>query len=390
GSQTLGGAYSLARTTLGQMAVRIALQCNEQDSLLILGEDNPAARLLTRPGEAIYNDAGGLVENNSTFQVVWLGDAVRDRTLERIREKGVRALGEEVLSPIVFEGQSPAPADGNELLERELATLAARPSEGLSPVALIGEPLAIKGPTSIELRRETGMNVLAVTPQAESAMAMLSLAAVSSVISGGSGSRLVIIDSARKDEAEYGVWPRLLASAGAGGASIQHALPDEIEGVFEQLGSELDRRKQGEVGEPVFVVVYGLHRCTALKAADDGFGGFSFGGSESEQGHSRGQASKRFADLLAEGSEMGMHVLTWCDSASSLERMLGRSGAAHFEARILMQMSQSDSISLMDAPAASRLGLHRALLYHEQSGSQERFRPYVRPSTKWVRGLFTS
>ncbi len=31
GSQTWGGAYSLARSTLGQMAVRIALQCSEAD-----------------------------------------------------------------------------------------------------------------------------------------------------------------------------------------------------------------------------------------------------------------------------------------------------------------------------------------------------------------------
>ena len=32
GSQTLGGAYSLARTTMGQMVIRIALQCNEADA----------------------------------------------------------------------------------------------------------------------------------------------------------------------------------------------------------------------------------------------------------------------------------------------------------------------------------------------------------------------
>ncbi len=57
GSQTLGGAYSLARTTLGQMGVRIALQCSDADAHLILSEENSAARLLSRPGEAIYNDA---------------------------------------------------------------------------------------------------------------------------------------------------------------------------------------------------------------------------------------------------------------------------------------------------------------------------------------------
>ncbi len=55
--------------------VRIALQTSEADSQLILGDDNSAARLLSRPGEAIYNDAGGLVEGNSPFQVAWLPDA---------------------------------------------------------------------------------------------------------------------------------------------------------------------------------------------------------------------------------------------------------------------------------------------------------------------------
>src|SRR5262249_8114697 len=46
GSQTLGGAYSLARSTIDQMAVRIALQCSEADAGLILSKDNNAARLL--------------------------------------------------------------------------------------------------------------------------------------------------------------------------------------------------------------------------------------------------------------------------------------------------------------------------------------------------------
>ncbi len=43
-SQTLGGSYSLPRTTLAQMAVRIALQCEGADAMMILSEDNLAAR----------------------------------------------------------------------------------------------------------------------------------------------------------------------------------------------------------------------------------------------------------------------------------------------------------------------------------------------------------
>ncbi|MHC5016789.1 MAG: FtsK/SpoIIIE domain-containing protein [Planctomycetota bacterium] len=84
GSQTLGGAYTLARSTIGQMGVRIALQCSETDSYLILSDDNAAARLLSRPGEAIYNDANGQVEGNSPFQIVWLPEPTREQYLQRL------------------------------------------------------------------------------------------------------------------------------------------------------------------------------------------------------------------------------------------------------------------------------------------------------------------
>ena len=85
GSQTLGGAYSLARATLGQMAIRVALQCNEADAYLIMDDNNSAPRLLIAPGEGIYNDAGGTMEGNSPFQVVWLPDDERDLWLDRVR-----------------------------------------------------------------------------------------------------------------------------------------------------------------------------------------------------------------------------------------------------------------------------------------------------------------
>jgi hypothetical protein len=78
GSQSLGGAYSLARATLGQMVIRVALQCNEADAYLIMDDTNSAPRLLSRPGEGIYNDAGGALEGNSPFQVVWPPDDGRD------------------------------------------------------------------------------------------------------------------------------------------------------------------------------------------------------------------------------------------------------------------------------------------------------------------------
>src|SRR4029077_20552354 len=112
GSQTIGGSSGLARSTIGQMAVRIALQTTEADSQLILGDNNSAARLLTRPGEAIYNDQGGIVEANSPFQVAWLPDEKREIYLERVLERAIKE-GKAKQPAAVFEGNQPADIQKN-------------------------------------------------------------------------------------------------------------------------------------------------------------------------------------------------------------------------------------------------------------------------------------
>src|SRR6185436_5914866 len=131
GSQTLGGEYSLARSTIDQMAVRVALQCSEADAQLILSADNAAARLLSRPGEAIYNDANGLVEGNSPFQVVWLGENRREEYLSRIHDLAPARLAP---SLVVFEGNAPADVSRNGPLRQLLHSRAGGVSS-LSPPA---------------------------------------------------------------------------------------------------------------------------------------------------------------------------------------------------------------------------------------------------------------
>ena len=64
-------------------------------------------------------------------------------------------------------------------------------------------------------------------------------------------------------------------------------------------------------------------------------------------------------------------------SSEMLNRFeLERQGLAECDIRVLLQMSATDSANLMGNADAARLGAHRALLYHEQSGDCEKFRPY--------------
>src|SRR5688572_10054140 len=143
------------------MAVRIALQTSEADSHLILGDNNSAARLLSRPGEAIYNDQGGLVEGNSPFQVAWLSDERKDRYLHAVRKRANgRPSRDGDDSLVIFEGNAPADIRKNRRLV-DLLEAPDWPAQTTSPpVGWIGDPVAIKDPTSIAFRRQSGANLL--------------------------------------------------------------------------------------------------------------------------------------------------------------------------------------------------------------------------------------
>ncbi|MCE5268111.1 MAG: hypothetical protein LLG00_09520, partial [Planctomycetaceae bacterium] len=209
GSQTLGGAYTLARSTIGQMAVRIALQCSEADSHLILSEDNTAARLLTRPGEAIYNDANGLYEGNHPFQIVWLTDHDRDDYLGRIGQLA-RARHCAVPPPIVFEGNVLANLADNVGLKALLEPLDGQrgvASESAGAYAWLGSAVAIKDPTAAVFHRQNGSNLLMVGHREEAAMGVLAAAMISLAAGsrrGGKEERAADSSSPRPDSLPKG------------------------------------------------------------------------------------------------------------------------------------------------------------------------------------------
>jgi len=72
------------------------------------------------------------------------------------------------------------------------------------------------------------------------------------------------------------------------------------------------------------------------------------------------------------------------DSFNNVGRALNRKALGEFEMRVIFQMSANDSASLIDSPKAATLGLHRALLYNEQEGTLETFRPYALPDAGWL------
>jgi hypothetical protein len=386
GSQTLGGAFSLARSTLGQMAVRIALQCSESDAHLILSEDNGAARLLTRPGEAIYNDANGMVEGNNFFQVVWLSDHRREEYLGAIHDLAV-ARHRPPMEQIVFEGNLPAIPRKNYLL----AGLLQAPSWPEPPKAdhgWLGEAIAIKDPTAAVFRPQSGANLLIVGQKDAAALGMMALATISIAAQHppanpahpGSGVKFIVFDGSPIDSPCNG---KLAQLAGLIPHPLEVPTWRELGATIAALAEEVERRQAADAGEAprLYLLIYDLQRYRELRKADDDFG-FSRLGEDKPA-----SPAKQLATILREGPPVGVHTIVWCDSLNNLNRSFDRQGLREFEIRVLFQMSANDSSTLIDSPAASKLGEHRALFFSEEEGKLEKFRPYAYPDDDWLNSV---
>ena len=379
GSQTLGGSYSLPRATLGQMAVRIALQCSEADAHMILSEDNTAARLLTRPGEAIYNDANGMMEGNNLFQVVWLSDERREKYLERIQEMS-REQNIIKPPPIVFEGNLPADVSLNPLLNRLLAATE-WPEAPRADSAWLGDAIAIKDPTVVVFRPQSGSNTLIVGQNDEAALSMLMMSAISIAAQhppvGPQTCRIFLLDGSPVDSAIHG---KLGELADVLPHPVKNITWRELGAMYTELAAEIKRR-QGDASAdqaPIFIFIYDIQRFRDLRKSDDDFG-FSKYDEDKPM-----PPSKLFGDVLRDGPPLGIHTIIWCDSVNNLNRTFDRQGTKEFENRILFQMSSNDSSTLIDTPAASKLGENRALYYSEEENRTEKFRPYGVPEKEWL------
>lgn len=375
GSQTLGGTSRLAQSTIGQMAIRIALQCAEADARQIFEDDNLAARLLSRPGEAIYNDAGGMVVGNSPFQTSWLPEEVRDGYLTHLSKLAADTASSRP-PLIVFEGNAPADIADNHLLATCLSPSGHPVSSGIA-YAWLGEPVAIKDPTAATFRRQGGASLLIVGQNDVAAMALMQTSLVSLVAQQNSASaQFYILDGSPTDADRAGpladLADRLLMSP---------RLIDwrQVPVAMSELAEEVQKRHQNlqTQATSIYVFIHGLQRYRVLRRNDDDF-------SFSATNEAAARPDKQFTEVLRDGPAVGVHLLVWADTLTTLERTVDRRTLREFSQMVLFQMSAADSSTLIDSPLANQLGFHRAIFYSEEHGALERFRPYASPATAWL------
>src|SRR5271157_1665435 len=298
---------------------------------------------LVRQGRAI-----GAPEGNHFFQVVWLPDERREDYLKQIRAMGNERGGALPRSPIVFEGDAAADLSRNPLLRQQL-DLPDWPESLRSAQAWIGDPVAIKEPTSALFRRQGGNHLLIVGQNDEAAMGVIIAAIVSlaaqypPAADGGTrwGARFFVLDGTPEDDPQAGVLGRVASS-----------LPHEIKvggwrdaaPFLAAVAGEVALRQQPDSGDgpELFLFIHDLPRFRDLRRREDDFG---FGRKEDDL------APPDHLDIiLREGPGLGVHLIAWCDTVN-------------------------------------KLGRNRALFASEEQNRLEKFRPYGVPSEEWIKKL---
>jgi DNA segregation ATPase FtsK/SpoIIIE, S-DNA-T family len=369
-SQTLAGAYSLPRTTLGQMGVRIALQCDEADAAVILSDDNLAASRLSYPGQAIYNNAGGRIEGNQALQIAWVSSKDQQEWFTAMLPKPINrdTTTNRLEKTIVFEGHKPSEWRNAEI-DHALQAAWQQFGRQMEPV-LLGDAVAIRPAVGFSRTSQPGRNVLIVGSDSRLAARLTTLA---------------IRSQARAAEMNQHVqpqWQLLFGGRPNDPGSDQfidylkkhesHVSVSNVREGDEQLKSIaalIEKRQSEDKAQhpPLWLVVWQLDRFRNLKRGEE----FSFGSDQEDN------MEKVFSRIVRDGPSVGIHAWIWADSFSTASRWLSRSTLNDCEVRLLMQMSASDSNHLIDSNAAAHLGPQLALLYDHASGVIDKVRPVV-------------
>jgi len=363
-SQTLSRHESIRKSTMSQMNIRIALQLTEADVDLVMAHGNTEARTLSQPGEAIYNDKAGLLIGNQHFQVALFSEGDRDHFLRAVATRATQNGFSS--SMIVFEGNEPASIEKGGSLDAVVDF--GRQRNGKA--ALLGEPIEIKPPTVALLRRQSATN-LAIVCRDELEGAGTVMALMLSLIKQGWRDRICLVDFSTPGSTAAEVFAAL-----ASHPRVPRYGRRDLPGLMQELRNNINARlEQPTSGGEIYLLIFGLQRARDLRSenTDIGEGGVSL--------------PDLFSSLVREGPEVGLHIITWCDTYANFSRVVDRRLKSEFSLRAAGAMSLEDSGQFVDDSAASRLDKpHRMLFYDEERpGVLEKFRPFGLPDLDWLR-----
>jgi hypothetical protein len=277
--------------------------------------------------------------------------------------------------PVVFEGNAPIPAEDtppavfvDEVRGADARTLRLR----------FGAPMAVTGSADINLRRESGANVVLIARDAPIDTGTLDPFSVPRAVTANvtlsavaRRSSVEVIDFLPIDEGlETFLAPLIETSALK--LSRRRQVPD----LLKRIRAEVKRRvDEDDTRSPaIFLVLYGMHRARDFDQ-------------DSADYDPETDLPELLSQIMRDGPEVGVHTFLWFDTVASIGRRLPSSAVREASWRLAGKMSADDSSSFLGVDGAGSLREQQLLAANEDRGILQRCTTIAQPSLEWTQAL---
>lgn len=355
-SQSLGGE-TISSATLHQFAVRILLQCSEDDSSRALSSNNTDAKLLSRPGEGIYNSQNGHQDGNQRFQTYWMEDKEDKAILTEI-EKYVDAQGVQYEQKIFREDIKPR-------YESYYSHIKADEHSLTIP---LGQPFSLDDSVNIEFTQESGSNVFISGTNEEGAMNLL-ISIMSSLVLLKKRN-FYILNTYAPNHPETQKLNNFIETIEDFDVQITILNNKNIEENLKNIENIIDINVE-EISnecEDHYLMIFAPAKLRSFK----------------KEGYSMSNSSMILDKIIRDGGEYNIHTIMYMETQKNLENMFEHSTRNYFQIVLALQMSNEDSNRLISSDIASSLGRDNALLCIEDINLIQKFRPLELSNDSWL------
>lgn len=347
---------------LGMIANRVAFEWKADDAHFIFN-NVPPVNMISEPGDCVYNDKSGKPNGNIGAKSFYVSQKQLADILSRIgafaREKKLS-----VEDKIIFRSDAPA------LFERNPRLGSIKKEDSPKKVKVyLGEAIAISEDVHIELERGTSSNILVVGGQNSDAAIRVAVNCVKSLVLAHSDNKANFLFfnympeedvNSSKPEELYGNIPFF----------HEFVDVDSQEECLTKIKAEIERRQKDSMVRKRHVYL--------------SFYNFQFAHNFNKQNEwDLSGVAQLLSFILDQGPLFGVFTILQVDELSSLVKFLDRGILDKFNHRIALQMSENDSLSVIEDKTASKLYVenkpsskNRAYYFNKNNNTKTKFKPY--------------
>jgi hypothetical protein len=371
-TQILSGHDMMRQAIIDIISTRIVLKTSVDESRLALSQENDRAKMLERPGEAIYNDKNGRIEGNHKFQIFWTSRDQQTKNILHITEKAQK--NKYVNTMYVFNGEEKFPKIENchGLLQIIDGNRESKINVNYTE-AIIGKPFEIKPETRFAFQRQSNSNLLIVGQRKFAKKVAQILIPVMMSLAAGTENEIEFLvlnllpqgvdDSYLKVNSVIENLPIKVVNFDE--TEFEKNINELVKIISKPAGRKATNKTSTQITKYLFLL--GLHDVNAFKKKLD---------------FEESPLAVKLKNIIQTGPEAGIHTIFWVDTLRTFEKILSMHELMDFDARVLFPMTSDDSYALggKNFPGGS----DNVYLFRQESNELERFAAFGLPSFEWI------